>query len=165
MVVWFGLDQLAQVIELFTPVVNTIIAPSHLSLETTLTDQSQPSTLFKRGDGVNVYSEGCYTLQTYYSCIQQYLLHGNPGMDLILNMDNVLLVGHRMCEMLETEKSVFSKIRTVKGFKMIISVQTMVNLTAKLEVTKTKPDEEQKKELETICSLFNKHILWPGFVL
>ena len=156
MVVWFGLDQLAQVIELFTPVVKSIISPSHLSLDSILTEQSQPSTLFKRGEGANVYSKGCNTLLTYYSCIQKYLLHGNPGLDLILNMDNVLLVGQRMSEMLETEKSVFSKIRTVKDFNtMITSVHAMINLTAKLEVTKTKPNEEQKKELERICSSFD----------
>jgi len=165
MVVWFGLEQLVQVIEMFTPVVDTLIAPSHLPHDLVMADECQPSYLFKRGDGVNVYSEGGYTLLAYHSCIQQYLQQGKPGLGIVINMDNVLLVGQEVGEILTTEKGVFNKTRTVKGFHLITSVQAMIDLTANNDVLKTKPLDEQKKKLDIICAVLNENALWPGFVV
>ena len=165
MVVWFGLEQLVQVIEMFTPVVDTLIAPSHLPHDLVMADECQPSYLFKRGDGVNVYSEGGYTLLAYHSCIQQYLQQGKPGLGIVINMDNVLLVGKEVGEILTTEKGVFNKTRTVKGFHLITSVQAMIDLTANNDVLKTKPLDEQKKKLDIICAVLNENALWPGFVV
>jgi len=165
MVVWFGLEQLAQVVELFTPVVETITAPSHIPVDYFVTEESQPSFLFKRGDGVNVYSEGGYTLQNYYTCIKQFLQHGSLKMDLVMGMDNVVKVGQKVGELLKTEKNVFSGTRTVKGFHMVTSVQAMLNLIAKDGVMKNKPDVDLSKECLRISSLLNENALWPGFVL
>ena len=165
MVVWFGLEQLAQVVELFTPVVETITAPSHIPVDYFVTDESQPSFLFKRGDGVNVYSEGGYTLQNYYTCIKQFLQHGSLKMDLVMGMDNVVQVGQKVGELLKTEKKVFSSSRTVKGFHMVTSVQAMLNLIVKDGVMKNKPDTDLSNECQRISSLLNENALWPGFVL
>merc|ERR1711915_63187 len=74
-IVYFGLAHLTEVMEMFVPVQTT--------LNTTLirfdadNTGNKFKTLFKRGDGINVYEEPVHILLTYFSCIRQQCKNEN----------------------------------------------------------------------------------------
>ena len=77
-VVWFGLENLSELAEMLTPVIETLVLPSQMATGI-IFPETERAGLFKRGEGVNVYSEDLYMIITHISSSHQQVSRPQQG--------------------------------------------------------------------------------------
>jgi len=152
-VVYFGFDQLAEVIELFIPYVALIVDPfkCHTS---DLASIGKSSYLFEKGDGVNVYEEGTYMLKMYTDCFMDSVTKSEMEMNVSIGQDDLLAVGQEMVEYLKNVKAnngaVFGKERTKTGYKMVVGVVGLIGLVLQFNIVKGGLGDDVKEKLTIV---------------
>ena len=156
---WCGLDQLRQVVDMFSPVIETVILPSQLDLDTIISEQESFG-LFNRGEGVNVFSEDFYRIKIYFSSLQQYLHNTEDNLDVRTNIRRVVETGNKLVKNLEEEERIFRRSRTKQGFAVVSSFQAYLHLVQEFKIGVTSDEDNCDTELDTVIEKLNHLSLW-----
>merc|ERR550517_13529 len=162
LVVWYGLDQLSQVVEIFSPLMDCLVLPAQLNLSDISSDKIEGGEgLFRRGEGVNVFSEHSYRLRIYLEAMETFLHHQAPyTLDLHLNVENIINFGQTLLPRLEEDKTVFRFTRSKKVFEIVTSFENLVHLVSKFSLTKSPLSGSDQQEIEKLASSMEKVSLW-----
>ena len=161
-VVWFGLENLSELAEMLTPVIETLVIPSQMTTDT-ISPETGRAGLFKRGEGVNVFSEDLYMIHTYHQAINKYLEHYKNGLKLTTNIANLLETRKEIMNLLEKEMGIFRTSRSKSGYKSISSLRAMLSLVLNYDIIKI--EDSQRKEIEIFLGHLNKYKLLDQMIL
>ena len=157
-VVWTGLEQLSQVVDMFSPVIQTVILPSQLDTHQLISSQTS-SGLFNKGEGINVFHEDFYRIKVYYEAIEEYLRNKKKRLDVRVNFENVLKIGDNLVnDILSKEQGLFRESRRKREIEAISSFQALLAFLIQNQL-----DENQSKEHDKIKILLHdlsKYSLW-----
>lgn len=158
-VVWTGLDQLSQVVDMFSPVIQTIILPSQLDPQTLIASQTS-SGLFNKGEGINVFAEELYRIKIYFESVDQYLRYNNTRLDVKVNVENVCKIGDNLVNgILSAEQGLFRGSRRKREVEAIGSFQSLLLLLLRHQL-----DQDQRKEhgdkIKLLLHDLAKYSLW-----
>ena len=158
---------------MMTPVIEAIILPSQLSPEVINLQQTEPCSLFRlvedieilkifiafcrRGEGLNVYAETFYPGVTYFHAIQKYFQHQNYNLQIKINSELVLSTGNYFIELLEKENKIFSCLRSKRGLDLISRFQAMLALVIQLKIVQ---DEVDLTKFQQLLDKLNTLSLW-----
>lgn len=156
-VVYFGFEQLAEVIELFMPFVALFVNPFKCRTGD-LASIGKTSYLFEKGDGVNVYEEGTYMLEMYKDCFIEAVTKLELKMNATISQDDLVSVGEELAEYLENvrakEGGVFGKERTKTGYRMTMGVLNLIGLLLQFDLVKGGIGDDVKDKL----TIVNNHL-------
>ena len=155
-VVWFGMENLSELAEMLTPVIETLVLPSQMTTDT-IFPETERAGLFKRGEGVNVFSEDLYMINTHYQAISNYLGHNKNGLKLTANIANLLEIRDNIIQLMEKEEGIFRKSRSKSSYKFISSVRALLSLVLGYDIIKI--EDGQRKEAEHFLENLNKYKL------
>ena len=154
--VWFGLENLSELAEMLSPVIETLVIPLQMTT-VTISPETERAGLFKRGEGVNVFSEDLYMILTYHQAINKYLEHNKSDLKLTTNIGNLLETRENIMKLLENEKGIFRQSRSKSGYKSISSLRALLSLVLNYDVIKI--EDSQRKEIEIFFGHLNKYKL------
>ena len=169
LVVWYGLDQLHQVVEQFSPVQHTLLLPTQFSAEClpAVREPGRECELFRRGDGVNVYREGSYAVLEYFGAIQEYLQRGEDCLGMVVSPSTALAAGEAAVAVMRTESGretgegdVWSPGRTGEGYGQLCGVNASLHLLSTQPVTKTPLSREVQAQLAAMAGELTAGLFW-----
>ena len=155
-VVWFGLENLSELAEMLTPVIETLVLPSQMTTDIIFPDIERAG-LFKRGEGVNVYSEDLYMILTYHQAISKYLDHKRNGLKLTANIGNLLETKEKILKLLEKEEGIFRQSRSKSSYKYILSSRALLSLVLSYDIIKI--EHSHRTETESFLDNLNQYKL------
>ena len=155
-VVWFGLENLSELAEMLTPVIETLVLPSQMATDI-IFPETERAGLFKRGEGVNVYSEDLYMILTYHQAISKYLDHNKDGLKLTANICNLLETKDKILGLLEKEEGIFRQSRSKLSYKYISSLRALLSLVLHYDIIKI--EDRQTTETESFLEHLNQYKL------
>ena len=155
-VVWFGMENLSELAEMLTPVIETLVLPSQMTADIIFPEMERAG-LFKRGEGVNVFSEDLYMILTYHQAISKYLDHNKDGLKLTANIGNFLETKDNILELLEKEEGIFRQSRSKSSYKFISSVRALLSLVLNYDIIKI--ENSQRTEIESSVAHLNQYKL------
>ena len=161
-VVWFGLENLSELAEMLTPVIETLVLPSQMATGI-IFPETERAGLFKRGEGVNVYSEDLYMIITYHQAISKYLDHNKDGLKLTANISNLLETKDNILGLLEKEEGIFRQSRSKLSYKYISSLRALLSLVLHNDIIKI--EERQTIETESFLENLNQYKLLDHLVI
>ena len=119
------------------------------------------SSFFRRGEGVNVFSENSYRLRIYLDALDVFLQHQlEYKLDLHLNIGNILQFGQSLLEMEKEERAVFRVTRSKKVFEIVTSFEALIHLVSKFSITKNSVNQSEKEIFENLASSLKVLSLW-----
>ena len=155
-VVWFGLENLSELAEMLTPVIETLVLPSQMATDI-IFPETERAGLFKRGEGVNVYSEDLYMIISYHQAISKYLDHNKDGLKLTANIGNLLETKDKILGLLEKEEGIFRQSRSKLSYKYISSLRALLSLVLHNDIIKIQ--DRQTTETESFLEHLNQYKL------
>ena len=160
--VWFGLENLSELAEMLTPVIETVVIPSQMTTDI-ISPETERAGLFKRGEGVNVFSEDLYMILTFHQAINKYLEHNKNGLKLTTNIGNLLETREKIMKLLEKEKGIFRQSRSKSGYKSISSLRALLSLVLNYDIIKI--EDSKRKEIEIFFGHLNKYKLLDQMII
>ena len=155
-VVWFGLENLSELAEMLTPVIETLVLPSQMATDI-IFPETERAGLFKRGEGVNVYSEELYMIITYHQAISKYLDHNKDGLKVTASIGNLLETKDKILGLLEKEEGIFRQSRSKLSYKFISSLRALLSLVLHNDIIKI--EDSQRTETESFLEHLNQYKL------
>ena len=156
-VVWCGLECLPELAEMLTPVIETLIIPAQITADNILPPRTECASLFKRGEGVNVFSEDLYMVHTYHQAITTYLGHNKDGLKLTTKIDNLLESRCDIIKILEKEEGIFRQSRSKRSYMVISSLRALLSLVKSFNIIKI--EDFKRKETEHFFTQLNEYKL------
>jgi len=163
-VVWCGLDQLLEVVDMLTPVIQGIILPSQLSIDFLDQKKDASSSLFRRGEGLNVFIENFYEVFTYQEAVRDFLKHKDVNFNLNLNTLTVQTTTKEFLMKLSSqERNIFKSTSSKNGFEKLSTFHGLVTLLANYH-QKIVKSEQDTIDFVTLEQLFQSHSLFFKFL-
>ena len=154
-VVWCGLASLPEVADMLAPVIQTLVLPQQLTAASLGPGHAQ-SGLFRRGEGVNVFSENFYRIKSYFSAVSSFLENHPASLKVLVSSENTIKNVTEIIQLLEKEEDIFRESRTKRGLEALSSVQAMLALTVKHNML----NQDNKSQARVLLDQLNSHSLW-----
>ena len=155
-VVWCGLASLPEVADMLAPVIQTLVLPQQLTAASLAPGHAQ-SGLFRRGEGVNVFSENFYRIKSYFSAVNTFLENHPASIKVLVSSENIIQNVTEIIQLLEKEEDIFRASRTKRGLEALSSVQAMLALTVKHNMLN---QEDNKSQARVLLDQLNSYSLW-----
>merc|ERR1712098_743925 len=163
-VVWCGLDQLIEVADMLTPVILAIILPSQLSPDFLDHKEGTSSSLFRRGEGLNVFTENFYAVLTYQEAIGMFLKQKDVNFNLNLNTITVQTKAHEFLLKLSSQEGrIYRSTSSKNGFEKLSSFHGLVTLLANHH-QKIVKSEQDNTDFVILDEKFQSYSLYSKFL-